>query len=307
MRPTSRLGTAESAPGNFSPGFTASGDVDNSIDQTLIFVQLAHTPLTFTRDITQSLILVNTATKNTRYLRNINDLAVLINVTIPNRRAFRNIVQTLVLDDSDPSFIRVKERNIADTLVLSPTLESVKWAQPVINESLIINQTLSKQNIFIRAITESIPLKGGIVKTLRNTDYYINEVELIKVPRKCTVVFECGDRLIVLPCPEFNDTEKLLHSMVIKRSMTNKIYSYVRKNDLEQLSYSFILGRGIAFDFEDFIEHSIEKVITLRNWKGELWKGHITTNPVEFIPKSRYENEGERVEVAIEFQGIRLL
>ncbi len=281
------------------------------IDDTLVIIEEAkiRIPMTINANVSQSLTLAHTLTKNFLANRNINNTIVLVQSTLRGYTPHPLIAEIIPVSEFIAA-TKVKERNISETITLAPTLATQKWILPVINEKLTINQTSVSSTQFGRGISEVIPIHGGMIKTLRNIDFTINEVELTKPPRKCVITLEFENFIIALPCPEFNDSEKNLHSLTIKRSMTNVVYTYIRRNELQALTYSFVLGIGLAQDFQDFIEQSNNSdnpVIVLKNWKGELWKGYITTNPVEFTPKARFENEGERVETTIEFQGIRLV
>lgn len=203
--------------------------------------------------------------------------------------------------------------NISETLIINQTLSCLKVIPKGISEHLTINETLVRNgSVFNRTINEVLPLKGGMLRYLsstNNSQYSIREVEIVKVSKKCMIILQGvgNGTVIILPCPQMGDKEKNLHSQVVKRSMTGLLYTYVRKNALQQLTYTFVLGRPMAYDLQDFVDQNIANVITLTNWKGEIWKVQITTNPLDFIGKSLFENEGERWEVTIEFQGIRVL
>ncbi len=88
--------------------------------------------------------------------------------------------------------------------------------------------------------------------------------------------------------------------------MTGKTYTYVRKCTLERLKYSFQIGTYKAYELENFLINNSHKIITLINWKGETWAVNIMNNPIELNIAARWQNTGERHDVTLEFEGIKL-
>jgi hypothetical protein len=201
--------------------------------------------------------------------------------------------------------------NINEINSLLETISKSKVRQTTTTEFAIIHENITRGSVFNRSIFEVLPIKTNYIKntSLNGALITINEAESIVVPKKCRVILEClfTNSVIVLPCPEMGDTENNMHQQVVERSMNNRLYSYIRKNNLQKLHYSFVLGRGIAKDLQSFISTNVANIIDLINWKGERWRVNFTNNPFEFTAKSLFENEGEKYIVDLEFQGIRII
>ncbi len=281
-----------------------------NISETLTIVEtpFVRLPEIFNLTINEALIINQSAATNKTLQKNVSQALTLNETIVRGARHRKNIFENLVFVEHKAAFKTKETGAISESLDLNETLSFVKWIRPTIHETLHLSESLTRSNIYNRAISEVLPLRGGMTKTLKigDTTYEVHEVEVVRVPKTCFVALE-GTSAIVLPCPELSDTEANLNSQVLKRSMNNILYSYVRRNDLQKLSYTFLIGRPKALDLQDFVDAHIDQIITLTNWKGEIWKVKITSSPLQFTSQGRFENEGERWGVTLEFQGIKIL
>ncbi len=282
------------------------------ITQTLTLVEEAKVRLPMVIDlaISETLTLVQDMPKEASYTKPATDSFTLAEVIVRGARKAKITSENLFLNEQ-PFFILAKYRNIAETLTLAETRTRLRVVFRDIHETLIINQSLaSAGNIFGRNISEILPLRNGrfLPTKLDGQIISIPPVEVVKVPKRCFVLLECAETstAITLPCPQMGDSEKSLHQQVIKRSMNNVLYTYIRRNALEQLNYQFVIGRPLCLNLQSFCQANLDKVLTLSNWKGELWKVYITNNPLEYTGKALFENEGERWEIPFEFQGVKV-
>ena len=111
---------------------------------------------------------------------------------------------------------------------------------------------------------------------------------------------------IVLPNPLFGDTENLLSDLKIRRSMDNTVYTYVKTVKGRRLKYTFTLNRLKALELEAFFDAYNGADIKVLNWKGEVWKVNLITNPIDFVQTRRAEPGGDRTDVNVEFEGVLL-
>jgi hypothetical protein len=285
---------------------------ERSISETLTLVgdTSVRLPTVFNLTISETLTIAQAMPKLSSYTRTKAETLTLVETNVRGARRNNTLNENLFLDERAFGLV-AKYRNKSETLTISETLTHIKVIFRNIQESLIINQGLnSAGNIFGRAVTEVLPLKNGryLPTRIGNQTIWINPVEFLKASKKCFVLLECAETStsILLPCPQMGDTEKAMHQQVVKRSMDNVLYTYIRRNNLMQLSYQFLIGRPLCRNLQSFCQVNIDKVITLTNWKGEMWKVYITNNPLEYTGKSLFENEGERWEVPFEFQGVKV-
>lgn len=115
-----------------------------------------------------------------------------------------------------------------------------------------------------------------------------------------------AEQIVVLPVPQFNDSQNYSGTLNLKRTMTGDTYTYVRRSRLNALKYTFWIGRQKSFELQSFLVNYSDHVMTLQNWKGELWNVLITNSPFEFTAKERYQPQGERIEITLEFEGLKV-
>lgn len=237
---------------------------------------------------------------------------------------------TLTFTQSAPKQ-KVAIRSVSHTLTFTQSTPHSRCKNLFFTQMLHFTQLATKQRRVIRSVhqtlglhqvaSRSVTYHRAASNVLHFNDYTIKQTSMLGQtviiptavatvvstnPKKQFVILEIPDRAISLPPPEFNDGEALTDTVIVKRSMNNVLYSWVRKNDLRKLRYTFPLGRPKALELRDFVYASIGQIIKMTNWKGEIWMVNITNNPVELVLKSRYVDERELANISVEFQGIKI-
>jgi hypothetical protein len=218
-----------------------------------------------------------------------------------------HLVETITMEHFRP-------RNVNEHVAFLETRSLTKIRNNSIQEQLQLTETLATiNNHYVRNISENLNLIGGSFRpsNIGTTVISLPEVFYSLVStRTCQFVSLAAPatgQSIVLPTPEFGDTEDYQQRHIPKRSMTNVLYTYAKKNSLQKLMYRFVIGRPMALRLETFLADNIANVIDMQNWRGEIWKIMITNNPVTFTARSLFLNEGERYEVDLEFTGVRII
>jgi hypothetical protein len=111
---------------------------------------------------------------------------------------------------------------------------------------------------------------------------------------------------VVLPNPLLNDNEGLVSNIMLRRSMDNTPYTYIKRSNSRVLKYTFTLNRLKALELEAFFDAYSGADIKMLNWKGELWKVKLITNPIDFVQTRRAEPGGDQTDVNLEFEGVKL-
>lgn len=83
----------------------------------------------------------------------------------------------------------------------------------------------------------------------------------------------------LLPSPEFGDSDNIVGSFNLKRSMNNTIYTYLKTSSEEVLTYEFILTRGKTLEVIAFIRTYYAYNVRIINHKGETYVGKIMNDP----------------------------
>jgi hypothetical protein len=110
---------------------------------------------------------------------------------------------------------------------------------------------------------------------------------------------------LMLPSPQFSDSQALSLTIDVKQSMNGKLYSYVKSNARSKLQYSLTLSRMEALALRAFILSYYRAKVRLTNHKGEVWDVNFTSNPFEFTSKSKSSAPGgTTIEITLEFEGV---
>lgn len=115
--------------------------------------------------------------------------------------------------------------------------------------------------------------------------------------------FELIQTSVILPNPLLDDGENLISNLTVRRSMDGTARAYVQTSKNRRLKYTFTLARMKALEAEAFFDAYNGATIKMLNWKGEIWKVKLITNPLDFVQTKYYGLDGDRTDVNLEFEG----
>ncbi len=256
----------------------------------------------FKRTITQTLSL----TQSLGHKKPTEIFQTLITLTqqaVVQRIRFGNITQTLTLTQ-----VAEASRPVLQALALTQSVTKTKVLSQAIAQTLALIQSTARQAIISRSLSDTLIFNPPLIQRtgLGQFQYTINPASFILVPTKCLVILSVPGRSIILPCPQFGDSNTYSGTINLKRTMTGDTFTYVRKVDLEKLKYTFHMGTNKAIELKDFLLNFSDKQITLINWLGETWIVNLANNPYQFNAAGRWQNKGERYEISLEFEGIKV-
>lgn len=172
---------------------------------------------------------------------------------------------------------------------------------------LTLNQAVSKTGIFNFNITQTLTIVQGRIQQIGISEQTVHIPGATGNVVRNLVVLQSPHAAITLPAPKLNDGQSYSGSVLAKRSMDGETYTYVKKTDLNKLRYTFEIGRPKSLELRSFYLQFNSTVLTLTNWKGEVWRVHVVNNPFDLTMNSRYAVcDKERVEVTLEFEGVRI-
>ncbi len=214
----------------------------------------------------------------------------------------QSVTHTLTLtQEADLKFERA-----AQNLTLTQTAIGALSKTALALNQLNLTQAVSVTTVYNRlAVNVFQPLNGFIYTTQMNSQVVTVDAATGTLIRRL-VVLETAENVITLPRPNLADTENYDGSLLIKRSINGVLYTYVKKVDLFRLKYTWTLGRTKSLELRHFVSVSFGHSVKLLNWKGETWLVNILSSPAEMIAKSQWGNDGERVDVTIEFEGFKI-
>lgn len=130
--------------------------------------------------------------------------------------------------------------------------------------------------------------------------------EAIITKVKARISFRTTNRAIVLLPPELNDSEGGTGKIVLQRTITGGTYVYARRTSTRKLKYTFETDQYKALEMRRFALDCLSDPIWVENWKGELWVGYFTSNPIEFKATGSGQPCGDRYSFDVEFEGTRI-
>ncbi len=265
----------------------------------------------FNRTITQTLNITQNLgrKKPTEIFQTLITLEQIVEV---RRIRFGAITETLTLTQDAEA-----KRPVAQHLVFSQSATVTKVKSLTVSQTLSLTQTAGRQATIYRTVTDTLVLNPPLIRRtglvgsqgqsgLTAFQYTVNPASFILVPNKCLVILSVPGRSIILPCPQFGDSNAYQGTVNLKRTMTGDTFTYIRKVDLEKVSYTFHIGTYKAIELKDFLLNFSDKQMTLINWLGETWFVNLANNPYEFNAAGRWQNKGERYEITLEFEGVKV-
>lgn len=294
---TTSQATERHTPGNQNPsaqgGVTAecTGVFNRTITQSLTFTQLA-------------------AIKKPTEI--IDTFLITSQVAFVQRVRNRSITQTFTMTQEAEWF-----RAFAQSLNFMQQATAQKVISRTVSQTLAMTQQANRATVLSRMVTDTLtmgqnrlvraPLTGSInTSNITPFEYYRPVAQAILVPVRCLVILGVPTQTVILPCPQFGDTQALQSTLNLKRTMVGHTYTYVRKTELQKLKYTFHLGTLKAIELQSFLENHCHEIITLVNHKGETWYVNIVNNPFDFTVSERWQPKGERHDITLEFEGVRL-
>jgi len=287
--------------------FASSFEMDSNKSQTPEGVSgfSASCSGVFNRTVTQSLELTQEATLSKTTGIATHSLALTQSATV-QKIINKTVSQTISLTQEAIGF-----RAATHTLNLSQTATCVKVINCSVTQTLNLTQSVGRQATYNLSVAQTlvfnVPRQVSAPILGSNGQFQYNQplVDVVLIPTKCMVILGTPAKSIILPCPLFGDTQNYTGELNLKKTMTGDTFTYVKKTTTQKLKYSFNLGTYKAIELRKFLEEHSSELITLRNWKGETWFVYLTNNPFEFVHAARWQPKGERVDVTLEFEGIK--
>ncbi len=164
--------------------------------------------------------------------------------------------------------------------------------------------------------TPTFPAGPGIPPVIIPRHPVVTGVPLL-ARNKTTIESNIGS--IILPTPELGDifTPKVVVN--IKKTVSGKIYTYIKTNPADKFTLTWVLGLYKALELQAYLKANIQSpnyktsFFTLYLWNGEIWKAKMVSNDIPITFESRWQNsennlsELEKVTVSIQFEGTKQL
>lgn len=209
----------------------------------------------------------------------------------------------------------VRTRTVAtlpQALTITQSAVGNKTASPTATSTLTLTHSVTLSKDIVRLITDNLVFLTSYQKPTGIASHPSVDVPNVQVTnsnhRNCIVVLQNGTLTIVLPCPEFSDSEGGTGVINIKRTMGGSRRVYKKESPTSKLNYQFVIDRKKAIELRNFILQSNTAFLRMQNWKGELWAVQMTNSPFNLTEDAAWLGSpgGNRSSVALEFEGVRL-
>lgn len=195
-----------------------------------------------------------------------------------------------------------------NSLTFSQSSLAHKVSSRSITQSLHFSHNMSRQAVYTFSVSTPLVFQHTYQKPTQINGILFNTAipELLWTKVRDRVSFRTKDRAIVLFPPELSDGEGNVGKIVLQRTITGGTYVYARRTITRKLKYLFETDQFKALEMRRFMLDCLSEPIWLENWRGEMWVGYFTNNPVEFKTTGRGAPCGDRYSFDVEFEGTRI-
>jgi hypothetical protein len=262
----------------------------------------------FRRDAIIRVTLVDSTTftqrVNTLWPKRVEQDINLLESIVRNRHVYRTwSIEVSVTHDFEKQ--RYIPRSIATILVTEDTLDrQVIWTRSVgesLNEQsdIIVSARFAPPAFYLPAISGGPPAFGSSTPRRGPITGVVPVADLVRL--------DSGSSVILLPVPQLQNTLGDAAEITTKRTISGLPLSYKKTTGQQIFTYTFWLDLVKAYELRDWIKANGAKVITLTNWRGEAWRGNITTDQPQLTSETLRKGSGlEKVVVTLSFQGVKL-
>lgn len=225
----------------------------------------------------------------------------------------REITVSQALNLSQEIRFNVYNESVSHTYTPTQTVAYTPVYPRGVTSNLVLGQTIGLNTVMSRSVENVLVFlpQRVVYVGMGDTQYYtIDNIQYSLIRGrgiKPHCVLTVPNAAITLPSPNWGDTEAYDGVFTIRRSMNNIPYTYVRNLSLRKLSLPWTLSKRKAWELREFLLNNNTKLMTLTTWKGDKWFLNLVTNPFELAVRGRYYNENEKVDVDLEFEGLKVM
>lgn len=220
-------------------------------------------------------------------------------ITFTGAADFSRLAQnTLNLTQAAVGSIGGTEEDVSNSLSLTSTAALDTILEVSLIDPLILTQVVDPDQVIVETLSNTLAFNQLALNIALGTNLYgrIKQYVILQAP------FGALQTSVVLPSPLWGDTENVTSEMSLRRSMNGATKTFVKTNKNRRLTYTFrILDELKALELIEFCRYYNSDKIRLTNWKGEVWKVNLLTNPFDFVQTRR-----SGIDIALELEGEKL-
>jgi hypothetical protein len=249
-----------------------------------------------------------TITDNIAVVQNIrsspNYQTIVQPITVHSR--IRQLFQSLRSEITvDQTINQERSRLLIHKVPITQVLTATRIVNRTIRSDIAVAQTIRANHDYVRNLITHVPIAEGFYPI--SVDFHDSPI-LVPVATgiivSATLMSIRGQHgMIVLPAAQLGDGVANIGKVEVRKSMDGTAYSYIQNTDRKKLTYKWLLPHLKVYELRTFVRSSFSDLLTLENWKGEIWMVKITKNPFEFQNQGVWERDKEYAEVEMTFEG----
>lgn len=243
---------------------------------------------------------INQSVKKTKVITRTVSQTLSLSSVANKGPAKQNVSQNITFAQSTAR-TRVHIRSVSQTLNLTQ----------IVSRNIVINRSVQHTLIFLQ--NHKIPFGLGGIPTLT-----LPNVSVIQLPSTETTlvagklkqkprlfVLSVPEQTVVLPAPEWDDSDGNEGELSVRRAMNSELYTYIKSTHRQNLKYRFFLTQTKSEELQEFIWNYNDSIMNILNHKDEIWKAQLKINPVDFVSENKWSCT-EKISVTLEFEGVKV-
>ncbi len=207
-----------------------------------------------------------------------------------------------------PKINFVRDRLVIDRPIFTQVVTVNRETTQSVRHDIAVASQVTNNQEFIRHITQQLYLP--------ETDYLFNldfHPSPIVVPVVIGIIVNTGllslqgqHGAITLPPAQLGDSVENVGKIDIKKSLDGTTWSYIQQTNRQRLKYKFRLPHLKLYELRTFVMNNFSDLLTMTNWKGELWQVKLVSDPFTFTNEGVWRGDLEFGVVELSFEGVKI-
>lgn len=289
----------------FTESFAFSESV--SVDDTLVLAEDINVVFAANRAVSDNVHFVETIGLARTKSHSVGDVIGFVETIHKVKSASEAVTDMLAFSEHIAG--KTTYKSLTDTIAFVETRHVSRVKHLSISDHVTISEAIARRTTLNFDIEDELVFANGFQKPVNvgGTDtVFVPDIQVVKLTNKCKVILQGVDLTIILPCPEFGDSESGTGEQKIIISKTGIRRIYKQSSNKYKLKYDFVITSKKAYELKNFVMNYNNREFKMTNWKGEVWLVKFTTNPFTFTEAGFWGSSCNKFTIPLEFEGVRL-
>jgi hypothetical protein len=274
------------------------------------------------RNATTTIVMAHTASVHQNFIRRDLIFIVTVSNTLSAKQRINKEYDVFVITTGSVTqnfaHLRSVSKNIVQIVSLTDTYSYTRSPDFVLEDPQTLIESYIQTGSFGRSMIDQLIVKDVYRSAILSNYQVPPNVTGTTTLSTTTMTIESTTGIIVLPAPEYGDTFGAKVVNTIKKSMTGRIYTYVKTNPATKFTLTWILSFAKGLEFRAFFIDGINSpnlptnLYTLYLWNGEIWQAKLISSTLPQTRDGRWQNsdstpsDNERMTVTATFEGVQV-